>query len=75
MHMIMLIENFYFICPGGVDLGRDDAYHGWCCISVVMFLVLVNGSPVGFFNSSHGLRQEILYPQSFSSYSYRRLVE
>jgi hypothetical protein len=43
----------------------------WCswikhCILFVWFLVLINGSPFGFFGSSHGVRQgDLLSPFLF----------
>ena len=36
--------------------GLDPIELNWC-ISITCFLVLVNGSPLGFFQSSKGLRQ------------------
>jgi hypothetical protein len=57
--MIMRIGIFFFL----LYLLRPCGFGGkWCswiahCFSLVRFSVLVNGTPIGFFSSSHGLRQ------------------
>lgn len=53
----MSIWNSYFTCLQGVDLGKNGA-HRSSGASVVKFLVLVNGNPISFLNSSSGLRQD-----------------
>ena len=51
--------NWNFLLFVMQRMGFGEKWIGWIswCIFTSTFLVLINGTPVGFFNSSRGLRQ------------------
>ena len=60
--------NWKFLFAMLRKMGFGEKWIKWieCCISIVKFSVLVNGSLSGFFQSSRGLRQgDPLFPYLF----------
>ena len=51
--------NWKFIFMVLREMGFGNKWIGWIhwCISTASFSIIINGSPVGFFKSSRGLRQ------------------
>ena len=51
--------NWDFLLIVMQKMGFGEKWAGWIrwCISTASFLVLINGSPTGFFQSTRGLRQ------------------
>ena len=51
--------NWKFLLMVLREMGFGNKWIGWIhwCISTVSFSVIINGSPIGFFKSSRGLRQ------------------
>ena len=59
---MILFSNWYICMQWGLELSGMEFGAKWInrvkrCFSTAPFFVLVNGSLIGFFNSSRGLRQ------------------